>query len=117
MDIAKDKFEVPKKEGFGESRLDTSVERGMGDRKSESWDKAEKEFGDAYQKTGKAMHQTYDRAMHYSSEHPGKTVLMALGIGVGLGFVWGASARHYRRNQFIEPITYALSDVVQKVLR
>ncbi|GAB6061255.1 hypothetical protein [Desulfonatronum parangueonense] len=125
MDIANEKHVVPKKEGLGESShegmgkfpTNTSMERGTHHRHAESWDKSEKHIGDAYEKTGRAMSQMYDRAVNYSGEHPGKAVLIAVGMGVGLGFIWGASARRYRKNQFIEPITYALSDVVQKVLR
>ncbi|GAB6058140.1 hypothetical protein [Desulfonatronum parangueonense] len=119
MDLEKDKYAVPKKEGLGDVQRDyeTAIGPGMEDRRAASWDKAERELGDVYEKTGKVMNKTYDRAKSYSCEKPGTTVLIALGVGVGLGFLLGASSRRSRRNEFVEPFTYALSDVVQKVLR
>lgn len=46
---------------------------------------------DAYDKTTQAVGATYAHARHYNCENPGKTLLVALGIGVGLGLLLGIS--------------------------
>jgi len=66
----------------------TLTERG-----SEVYGQAEQAASDAYDKTAQAVSETYDQAKNFSSENPGKTILFALGIGVGLGFLLGASCR------------------------
>jgi hypothetical protein len=66
---------------------------------------------DVYDKTARAVSDTYEQAKSYSSENPGKTILIALGIGVGLGFLLGASSRHSRTGRFAKPVVNALSDI------
>jgi len=71
-----------------EAKAKALMERG-----SEVYGQAEKAAINAYDKTAQAVSETYDHAKGYSSENPGKTILFALGIGVGLGFLLGASCR------------------------
>jgi hypothetical protein len=66
----------------------------------------------AYDKTAQAVSETYEHAKSYSNENPGKAILIALGVGVGLGFLLGASSRHSRTGRIARPVVNALSDIV-----
>ena len=55
--------------------------------------------------------ETYGKAKNYSNENPGKSILLALGIGVGMGFLLGASSRRSHSNRFAQPVVNALSDI------
>jgi ElaB/YqjD/DUF883 family membrane-anchored ribosome-binding protein len=59
----------------------------------------------AYDKTTGAVKDTYDRARTYSSENPGKTILISLGAGVGLGLLLGVGARTLRMKHIRDHLT------------
>jgi ElaB/YqjD/DUF883 family membrane-anchored ribosome-binding protein len=67
------------------------IERG-----AKIYGQVEQSVTDAYDKTSRAVMDTYDRTRTYSSENPGKTVLISLGIGMGLGLLLGVGARTLR---------------------
>jgi hypothetical protein len=79
--------------------------------------KAGQAAGDVFDKTSRAVSQTYGKAKNYSNENPGKTILIALGIGVGLGLLLGASSRHSRTSRIARPVVNALSDIALEIFR
>ena len=92
---------------------ETIIERG-----AEVYGQAEQAVSHVYDKTAQAVSETYDQAKSYSSENPGKTILIALGIGVGLGFLLGASSRRSGRGgRFAQPVVNALSDIALEFFR
>ena len=74
-------------------------------------------LNDVYDKTAQAVSETYAQAKSYSSENPGKTILISLGIGVGLGFLFGVSSRRSRIGRFAQPVVNALSDIALAFFR
>jgi len=95
------------------AKAETIIERG-----AEVYGQAEQAVSDVYDKTAQAVSETYDQAKSYSSENPGKTILITLGIGVGLGFILGASARRSGRGgRFAQPVVNALSDIALEFFR
>jgi len=78
---------------------------------SETYDKTAHAVSGAYDKTAHAVSETYDHAKSYSNENPGKSILIALGIGVGLGILLGANSHRSRSGRFAEPVVNALSDI------
>ena len=64
-----------------------------------------------YDRVNQSLNDNYDKAVYYGRENPGKTILIALGVGVGLGFLIGATARDSRRRRggIDEPVINALS--------
>ena len=72
---------------------------------------------DAYDKAARKVNQTYEQAKNYSNENPGKAVLIALGIGAGLGFLLGASTRRSRIGRIAKPVVHALSDIALAYFR
>ena len=71
----------------------------------------------AYEKTNEILSSTYDQALTYARENPGKTTLIALGVGVGLGILLASGGRRSRIRRYGEPIVNALSDIAHEVIR
>jgi ElaB/YqjD/DUF883 family membrane-anchored ribosome-binding protein len=96
---------------------DTATEK-IREQVGEAYEKAEQVVDDAYDKTSRKVSETYEKAKNYSNENPGKTIFIALGIGVGLGLLLGASSHHRSRTSRIaEPVVNALSDVALAFFR
>ncbi|WP_031387373.1 hypothetical protein [Desulfonatronum thiodismutans] len=117
MDIESKTYETPKQQKYGNPGSDSAADHLL-ERGAEALGSAEKAVGDVYDRTTQKVSETYDQAKSYSSDNPGKTVLIALGIGIGLGLLLSASARHSRGgSQYAEPVVHALSDMALKFFR
>jgi ElaB/YqjD/DUF883 family membrane-anchored ribosome-binding protein len=99
MDIEKNQHETPNQKMAGESGSASAAAQKVLDRGAEVYGQAEKAVSDVYDKTIQAVSKTYERARSYSSENPGTTLLLASGIGVGLGFLLGAISRRSRTDE------------------
>jgi ElaB/YqjD/DUF883 family membrane-anchored ribosome-binding protein len=99
MDIEKNKYETPNLQSVGEPGSAGATAQRLLDRGAEVYGQAEQAVSDVYDKTAQAVSKTYDQAKNYSSENPGKAMLIASGIGVGLGLLLGVSSRRSRTNQ------------------
>jgi ElaB/YqjD/DUF883 family membrane-anchored ribosome-binding protein len=117
MDIEKIEHETPKREQAREPGSDIAAAQSILEHGAEAYGKAEQSVGDVYDKTAKAVGETYERAKSYNRKNPGKTILIALGIGVGLGLLFGASSRHSRTGRFARPVVNALSEIALEFLR
>ena len=117
MDIEKDKYDATKQEIVGVPDSDSATAPSMLERGAEAYGQAEKAVGDVYDKTAKAVGETYEQAKSYSKKNPDKALFIALGIGVGLGFLLGASSRRSRTGGFAQPVVNALSDIASKLFR
>jgi ElaB/YqjD/DUF883 family membrane-anchored ribosome-binding protein len=105
------KHETPKQqtteEPGGVAAAQNILERG-----AEAYGQAEQVVSDVYDKTTQKVNETYEKAKSYSNENPGKTILIALGIGVGLGFLLGSSTRRSGvTGRLARPVVNALSDI------
>ena len=117
MDVENNKYETPKQQMVGEPGSASATAQGILERGAEVYGQAEQAVSDVYDKTAQAVSETYEQAKSYSTENPGKTILIALGIGVGLGFLLGASSRHSRTGRFAQPVVNALSDIALEFFR
>ena len=117
MEIEKDKYEATKQQIVGVPDKDSGTAPSMLERGAEAYGQAEKAVGNVYDKTAKAVGETYEQAKSYSRKNPDKALLIALGIGVGLGFLLGASSRRSRTGRFARPVVNALSDIALEFLR
>ena len=84
---------------------------------SDVYDKAEQSVSDVYDKTTQAVSETYEQVKNYSSENPGKTIIITLGIGFGLGLLLGVSSSRSRAGRFAHPVFNALSDIALGLFR
>ncbi len=83
----------------------------------EAYDKVAPVAQQAYDKTAHAVNETYHQTQRYGAENPGKTILIALAIGVGVGFIWGSNSHHARGGRYARPIVNAVSDVAMEFFR
>ena len=84
----------------------------------EAYGKAEQVVGEAYDKTTQKANETYEKAKSYSGENPGKTILIALGIGVGIGLLLSARSSHRSyTGRIAQPVVNALSEIARDFLR
>src|SRR5262249_46711672 len=93
--------------------LEAATQRG-----AEMLENAKQTFSEAYDKTGKALGATYERAKEYGTEHPGTMTLVALGVGVCLGFMLAQNTRinaRSRARRIVPPVMNALSQVVTEL--
>jgi len=117
MEDEKNKYETPQQQrgggpGSASDPAQSTLERG-----AKAYGQAKEAVSDVYDKTAQAVSETYEKAKGYSSENPNKTILIALGIGVGLGFLLGASTRRSRTGRFAQPVVNALSDLALEFFR
>ena len=117
MEVEHSKYETPKQQTAGETGSAGAPAQTMMERGAEVYGQVEQAVSDVYDKTAQTVSETYEQAKSYSTENPGKTILIALGIGVGLGFLLGASSRHSRTGRFAQPVVNALSDIALEFFR
>jgi len=91
--------------------------QGILERGTKVYGQAEQAVSDVYDKTTQKVNETYEQAKSYSTENPGKTILIALGIGVGLGLLLGASSGRSRTGRIAQPVIHALSDIAAELFR
>lgn len=117
MDHEMNENESSEQQMAGETSPDSSAAESVLERGAEAYGQAEKAVGDVYEKTAQAVGETYEQVKTYSSKNPGKSLLIALGIGAGVGFILGASTRRSRTGRLAKPVVHALSDIALEFLR
>ena len=117
MNMEKNNYEAAQQKSKKESGSDSTADQTIFERGAEAYGQAEQAVSDAYEKTSEKVSETYEKAKSYSSDNPGKTVLIALGIGLGLGLLLGASTRRSHDGRFARPVVNALSDIALEFFR
>lgn len=84
---------------------------------SKSFDETKEAMRQAYERSARSIGHTYDQALEYGRHNPGKTVLIAFGIGVGIGMLLLGSGRRSRVSRYGEPIVSALSNIAMEFIR
>ena len=110
MNTKNNKHETDKQEESGTA--ESIMERG-----AEVYGQAKQAVSDVYDKTAKVVCKTCEQAKSYSSENPGKTILIALGVGIGLGVLLGAKTHRSRTSRYAQPVVNALSDIALELFR
>jgi ElaB/YqjD/DUF883 family membrane-anchored ribosome-binding protein len=112
MNMENENYEAPEQKSEKESGSYSTAGQTICKRGAEAYGQAEQAVSDAYDKTAEKVSETYEKARSYSSDNPGKTILIALGIGVGLGFLLGSSTRRSGvTGGLARPVVNALSDI------
>ncbi len=114
MNIEKNKGEIPGQQPAEEPGRAGAAVQNIMERSAEAYGQAEQAVSDVYDKTTEKVSQTYEKAKSYSNENPGKTILVAFGIGVGLGLLLGASSGRSRSGRIARPVVNALSDIARE---
>jgi len=117
MNPENNKHQTPEHQMAGETGSAGATAQSIPDRGAEVYEEAEQAVSDVYEKTAQTVSETYEQAKNYCSENPGKTILITLGIGVGLGILLGAGSRRPRSGRFVQPVVNALSDIALSLFR
>jgi ElaB protein len=96
-----------------------AVSERIKDRSVEAFDQAKEKVGRVYERANKSLIGQYENAMDFGRENPGKTTLIALGVGVGVGLLVASSftAPRSRRRRIVDPIMNALSTLAYDLFR
>jgi ElaB/YqjD/DUF883 family membrane-anchored ribosome-binding protein len=86
-------------------------------RAEQAYDQTKQTMSEAYDKTADVFAGTYNQAMVYARENPGKTMLIAMGVGLGVGLVLAGTNRRSRLRRYGEPVVNAISDIALEVIR
>lgn len=98
---------------FGEGDVSSAAQRGK-----EALDQAKHTVNEAYDRTSKALNQSYEQAVDYGKENPGKTALIAFGIGIGVGlWIANTSSPRNRASRIVPPVMNAVSNIVSELFR
>jgi ElaB/YqjD/DUF883 family membrane-anchored ribosome-binding protein len=118
MEVKHKKHETPKQQMAEEPGGDSAAEQSNLEHGAEVLGQAQEAVSEVYDKTAQTVSETYEHVKRYGSKNPGKTMILALGVGVGLGFLLGASSRRSgATGRFARPVVNALSDVALEFFR
>ena len=89
------------------------------ERGTEVVNEAKQKISDAYDQTSKSVNEQYEKAVDYGRENPGKTTLIAFGVGVGVGVLLlnSFSDTRSRRSRMVEPVMNAVSTFARELFR
>ena len=105
---------------MNENDRDGTTVQSIQERGAEAYGKTEKAVSDVYDKTARAATATYEKTRKYSVDNPGKTILVSLGIGAGLGYLLGARShpsRARRASRIAHPVVNAVSGFAREFFR
>jgi ElaB/YqjD/DUF883 family membrane-anchored ribosome-binding protein len=117
MDYDNNEYKTPEQETSGKPGNSGAKTKSTLERGAEAFEHAEQAVSDAYDKTSEKVSETYDKAKNYSQDNPGKSLLIALGIGVGIGLLLGGSTHRTRTGRLAQPVVHALSDIALAFFR
>ena len=94
-----------------------AVREQIEDRGAEIISEAKQKISEVYDQTNRRVIEQYEKAVDYSRENPGKTTLIAFGVGVGVGFLLlsSFSGSRSRRNRVVEPVMNALTTLAREM--
>jgi ElaB/YqjD/DUF883 family membrane-anchored ribosome-binding protein len=87
-------------------------------RNSEPMDQMKQSVGEAYNRASHSMNETWEQAMEYGRENPGKATLIAFGAGVGVGLLLANGfVTRSRSRRIVPPVMNALSEIASEFFR
>lgn len=96
--------------GYGVSGESSTMGRGVGEMRRGA--------GESYGRAGQGLNETWGQVMDYSREHPGKSTLIAFGVGVGVGLLMGGGfTARSRARRIVPPVMNALSEIASELFR
>jgi ElaB/YqjD/DUF883 family membrane-anchored ribosome-binding protein len=102
------------KSGYSGQTGSSTFGRGM----DEIIDQTKQGISETYNRASQGLNETYEQAMDYSREHPGRSTLIAFGLGVGVGLLMaGNFATRSRTRRIVPPVMNALSEIASELFR
>lgn len=81
------------------------------------FNRSKRTVSQAYDRSLRAVSDTYGHAIAYGRQNPGKTTLVAFGAGVGVGLLLLGARRHNRMRRYGKPMVQAMSDIAMRFVR
>lgn len=81
------------------------------------FDHAKRSMSHAYDRSARVIGDGYSQALAFGRQNPGKTTLIAFGVGIGVGMFLLGSRRHSRVRRYGEPVVNALSNMAREFVR
>jgi len=80
--------------------------------------RARQSVSDTYYRASHGLNETWEQAMDYGREHPGRSTLIAFGVGVGVGLLMANGfATRSRTQRIVPPVMNALSEIATELFR
>src|SRR5688572_2909988 len=80
--------------------------------------KAKRKAGRIYNQANRGLNEQRERVIDYGRDNPGKSALIAFGVGVGVGLLVASGIRaRSRRGRLVDPIMNALSTFAYNLTR
>jgi ElaB/YqjD/DUF883 family membrane-anchored ribosome-binding protein len=95
----------------------TNEVKEVADKAKDMAEGAKEKLTRAYDRTAEAVNGTYQKAVEYGKENPGKTTLIAFGVGVGVGMLLASGRSPRGRGRFVPPVMNALSEIATQLFR
>jgi ElaB/YqjD/DUF883 family membrane-anchored ribosome-binding protein len=89
----------------------------MWEKGAEVYDQTKQAATQAYEKAANTLSSTYDQALTYGRENPGRFTLIAFGAGIGVGVLLAAGGGRPRTRRYAEPVVNALYDIALEFFR
>ena len=88
-------------------------------RGAEMMAQAKQKASEVYDQVNKNLSKQYGKAIDYSRDNPGKTTLIAFGVGIGAGLLLLSNfiAPRRRRSTVVEPVISAATTLARKLFR
>jgi ElaB/YqjD/DUF883 family membrane-anchored ribosome-binding protein len=117
MDTGENTYKTTEQQIVGVPDQDAGAAQSILKRGGEAYEHAEKAVSEVYDKAAQAVVETYEHGKSYSRKNPEKALFIAFGLGVGIGFLFGAGSRHAPAGRFARPVVKALSDIALQFFR
>ncbi len=100
----------------------TAVRDQVEGRGAEMIDQMKQKAGEVYDQANKSLSEQYEKTINYGRENPGKTSLIAFGVGIGVGVLLVSNfsesrSRRSRRSPMVEPVMRAVSTLARELFR
>jgi len=84
---------------------------------NEAFDKAKQVVSDAWDRTNRGLSDTYEHAVVYGRENPGKMTLMAFGAGLAVGLLIAGTvpSSRSRNRRIVVPVMNALTEIATEL--
>jgi hypothetical protein len=78
---------------------------------AEVYDQTKQAATQAYDRAASTISNTYDQAVTYGRDNPGKLTLIAFGAGIGVGLLLAGGGGRSRTRRYAGPVVNALYDI------
>lgn len=103
--------------GYDQSGSSSTMEREVGEITGQTR-RARQSVSDTYHRASHGLNETWEQAMDYSRENPGRSTLIAFGVGVGVGLLMANGfATRSRTRRIVPPVMNALSEIATELFR